>query len=146
MNALRYTLWTGAAALALALALPTLSPERAAAQHGPANLTVRILWQTPAVVELQVNEPNGGVCWSGHPRTPNGGSVDQHIRSGQSSRQYTIEGGPAGEYRVGVGVLNNNGATRTAVTVLVWENRRMTHNEIRYFETPRSPVWFTFRF
>ena len=147
MNAIRNMLLIAIAAIACSPAIASAQPGT-----GPANLKVRITWEHAADLDLHVFEPpynrgtpvneDGQHCFYAHRRTVNNGTLDQDSRRGPGAEeQYTIQGGPAGYYKVEVRVFAQNGVSFPAMYhIQVWENGRLTMDE-NHFTQPQGAVY-----
>lgn len=142
------------AALLATVAGFLMAPSMAMAQPGtgPVKLKVKITWQHAADLDLHVFEPtydrgtptNGEAqhCFYGRRRTINGGTLDNDsLRGPGAHEQYSIQGGPAGTYKIEVYVFSQNGATFPVLYhIQVWENDRLTMDEDQYTQ-PQGAVY-----
>ncbi len=90
--------------------IPSDNPQRPAldrllAEQTRRDLTIELIWQGPADLDLYVEEPCGSVCSPTHKRTVGGGVLKAdvlHSRDGDRSEVYTAPSAFSGEYRVRV--------------------------------------------
>lgn len=147
MNAIRMAFLAALAALALVPGMASAQPGT-----GPVNLKVKITWQHGADLDLHVFEPaynrgtptNGEAqhCFYGRRRSINGGTLDNDSQRGPGAHeQYSIQGGPAGTYKIEVQVFAQNGVNfPAAYHIQVWENGRLTMDEDQ-FTQPQGAVY-----